>query len=109
MVENVGNGENAAYQHFLLFPKCFQQPFFFRVLKNQGLFRKGSISDPRVIKASLTLHQTTRFQSCSKFKTEDKNKTDSNDKNYPEKERKHSEKMRECLLPALSPFTTMFL
>ena len=29
-VENiVGKGENAAYQHFLLFPKCFQVAFFF--------------------------------------------------------------------------------
>ena len=25
-VENIeGNGENAGYQHFLLFPKCFQK------------------------------------------------------------------------------------
>ena len=27
MVENIlGKGENAGYQHFLLFPKCFQNP-----------------------------------------------------------------------------------
>ena len=27
-VENmVGKGENAGYQHFLLFPQCFQMPF----------------------------------------------------------------------------------
>ena len=25
MVENVGKGENAGYQHFLLFPQCFQK------------------------------------------------------------------------------------
>ena len=26
-VENIlGKGENAGYQHFLLFPKCFQKP-----------------------------------------------------------------------------------
>ena len=24
-VENVGKGENAGYQHFLLFPQCFQK------------------------------------------------------------------------------------
>ena len=24
----VGKGENAGYQHFLLFPLCFQKPFF---------------------------------------------------------------------------------
>ena len=30
-VENiVGKGENASYQHFLLFPQCFQKAFFFR-------------------------------------------------------------------------------
>ena len=28
-VENiVGNGENASYQHFLLFPQCFQKASF---------------------------------------------------------------------------------
>ena len=28
-VENiVGKGENAGYQHFLLFPRCFQKAFF---------------------------------------------------------------------------------
>ena len=27
MVENIlGKGENAGYKHFLLFPKCFQNP-----------------------------------------------------------------------------------
>ena len=28
-VENIlGKGKNAGYQHFLLFPKCFQKPLF---------------------------------------------------------------------------------
>ena len=27
-VENVGIGENAGFQHFLLFPQCFQEPSF---------------------------------------------------------------------------------
>ena len=28
-VENiVGKGENAGYQHFLLFPQCFQKAFY---------------------------------------------------------------------------------
>ena len=32
-VENiVGNRENAGYQHFLLFPQCFQKGFFSRVV-----------------------------------------------------------------------------
>ena len=29
----VGNGENAGYQHFLLFLKCFQKASFKRLLK----------------------------------------------------------------------------
>ena len=34
MVENIlGKGENAGYQHFLLFPKCFQKPPFSESLK----------------------------------------------------------------------------
>ena len=33
-VENiVGNGENAGYQHFLLFPQCFQKTSFSGSLK----------------------------------------------------------------------------
>ena len=34
MAENiVGKGENAGYQHFLLFPQCFQKSYFSRSLK----------------------------------------------------------------------------
>ena len=29
----VGKGENAGYQHFLLFPQCFQKPSFLGSLK----------------------------------------------------------------------------
>ena len=29
----VTKGENAGYQHFLLFPQCFQKPFSLRSLK----------------------------------------------------------------------------
>ena len=33
-VENiVGKGENAGYQHFLLFPQCFQKAFLLGLLK----------------------------------------------------------------------------
>ena len=32
-VENVGKGENAGYQHFLLFPQCFLKAFFGGSLK----------------------------------------------------------------------------
>ena len=30
---NVGKGENAGYQHFLLFPQCFQKASFSGLLK----------------------------------------------------------------------------
>ena len=37
-VENiVGKGENAGYQHFLLFPQCFQKPSV------SGLFKVGVV------------------------------------------------------------------
>ena len=29
----VGKEENAGYQHFLLFPQCFQKPIFSELLK----------------------------------------------------------------------------
>ena len=36
-VENiVGKGENAGYQHFLLFLQCFQKSFLLGVLKSQN-------------------------------------------------------------------------
>ena len=31
----VETGENAGYQHFLLFPQCFQKASFFRVIKSR--------------------------------------------------------------------------
>ena len=36
MDENiVGKGENAGYQHFLLFPQCFQKAFSLESLKTR--------------------------------------------------------------------------
>ena len=41
-IENIlGKGENAGYQHFLLFPKCFQKPPFFRVVKSRDCVVKS--------------------------------------------------------------------
>ena len=41
-VENiVGKGENAGYQHFLLFPQCFPKGFFFRGVTCQDCVVKG--------------------------------------------------------------------
>ena len=37
----VGKGENAGYQHFLLFPQCFQKAFSFQVVKGQDCVVKG--------------------------------------------------------------------
>ena len=40
----VGKGENAGYQHFLLFPQCFQNLFFFffiRDVKSRNYIVKG--------------------------------------------------------------------
>ena len=35
-VENIaGKGENAGYQHFLLFPQCFPKGFLFGVVNSQ--------------------------------------------------------------------------
>ena len=41
-VENiVGKGENAGYQHFLLFPTMFSKSFFPRVVKSQDCMVKS--------------------------------------------------------------------
>ena len=41
-VENiVGKGENAGYQHFLLFPQCFQKLIFSRGVKNRDCVVKS--------------------------------------------------------------------
>ena len=41
-IENiVGNGENAGYQHFLLFPQCFHKAFILRVVKSQNCVVNG--------------------------------------------------------------------
>ena len=37
----VRKGENAGYQHFLLFPQCFQKPSSCRVLKSWDCVVKG--------------------------------------------------------------------
>ena len=41
-VENIlVRGENAVYQHFLLFPKCFQEPSSSRVIKSRDCVVKS--------------------------------------------------------------------
>ena len=37
----VGKGENAGYQHFLLFTQCFQKGFFLKVVKGQDCVVKS--------------------------------------------------------------------
>ena len=42
-VENIlGIGENAGYQHFLLFPQCFQKASCFKVVKSGDCVVKSS-------------------------------------------------------------------
>ena len=38
---NVGKGENADYQHFLLLPQCFHKVYFFRVVKSRDCVVKS--------------------------------------------------------------------
>ena len=41
-IENImGKGENAGYQHFLLFLQCLPKAFFFRVVKGRDCVVKG--------------------------------------------------------------------
>ena len=41
-VENiVGKGENAGYQHFLLFPQCFQKGFLLMFVKSRDCLVKN--------------------------------------------------------------------
>ena len=47
----VGKGENAGYQHFLLFPQCFQKDFFSKGCKISGYQVKGS---PTFLKFHIT-------------------------------------------------------
>ena len=39
----LGIGENAGYQYFLLFPKCFQKTFFFKVVKTEDCVVKSQM------------------------------------------------------------------
>ena len=41
-IENIaGKEENAGYQHFLLFPQCFQKAFFLQCVKSRLCVVKG--------------------------------------------------------------------
>ena len=37
----MGIGENAAYEHFLLFIQCFSEAFFFKIVLILGCMEKG--------------------------------------------------------------------
>ena len=39
-VENVGKGQNAGYQHFLLFQQCFQKASFSGSLKLRTIWKE---------------------------------------------------------------------
>ena len=75
----VGKGENAGNHHFLLFPQCFLEISFLRMVKSRNCV--------------LTLYYT-----IPTFKEP-----------WKESSLKHCEKRKECWKPAFSPFPTMFL
>ena len=64
-VENiVGKGENAGYQHFLLFPQCFPNPSVLGSLK-VGIVRQRV---NRLPKLGFILHVMMKFCSCDQGK-----------------------------------------
>ena len=65
-VENiVGKGENTGYQHYLLFPQCFQKLSSFRVVLNWDHEVIGLVFQPQMnhglVKGSLAHYQRTKF------------------------------------------------
>ena len=40
----VGEGEYAGYQHFPVFPQCFQKELFDRIVKSQGCLVKSYLT-----------------------------------------------------------------
>ena len=46
-------GENAGYQHFLPFPQCFRQAFFFQDRENQGLCGNSNVRLHKIFQAVL--------------------------------------------------------
>ena len=79
LVENiVGKGENPGYEHFLLFPLCFQKGLYIRVDKTEDcvsdrgtysliyIFLQDSV-DPLWCTQNLTLYRTARIQISEKI------------------------------------------
>ena len=68
-IENIGQkGENAGYQHFLLFPTMFSDAFYFWDIKNQGLCGKGFITKiiQNIIIKSFTIKSPVKI-TCNSF------------------------------------------
>ena len=69
----VGKGENAGYQHFLLFPRCFQKVSYTGIVKRSYLCGKG-LGRYLVYRTDVCISQNfstkrkhfIRFQSMSK-------------------------------------------
>ena len=60
-IENiVGKEENAGYQHFLLFPLCFQKRLFPQVIQKSSLCGNG-------LKIRIFEEKTTAFWTCLKY------------------------------------------
>ena len=84
-VENiVGKGENAAYQHFLLFPQCFQKP--------RGSGSCNSLPNIKILDYS-------KVKACADDKI---NGTEKIIEVRYGLSRKHCGKRRKCWLPSLN-------
>ena len=72
-VENiVGKGENAGYQHFILFPQCFSKPSFSGLLKLYGIMLRlllsccwRSFTEFRDVKVEMETRYFARGFSCN--------------------------------------------
>ena len=67
-VENIlGKGENAGYQHFLLFPQCFQKASFLGSLKVRIMWQRVYMKfhkfaqDKKKMKFNFILHKTGKL------------------------------------------------
>ena len=55
-VENTeGKGENAGYQHFLLFPQCFPKPFSLGLLKVEIVWKRVKRKSKTIMEKTCTV------------------------------------------------------
>ena len=107
-VENiVGKGENGGYQHFLLFPQCFQKASILGSLKS-GLCGKESKQRKNWICLNSLLNDKNLDAFELKAFAEDKINVTVKLKFGLRRVENIVGKVEKCWLPAFSPFPTMF-